>query len=196
MGQRIQRPFLGASLTELLRLTGSVKLELESFVLPVITVADLSEGSTPPIIRAASSQATIAAVVGERATLRFEVPPSVICRVDRLWVLHTTGMNVVASFETPGAAQATPALRDFTDQRLLFGQAQEPAAFFTHGTQVAGITPTAWTARATADGTEYFPNNWIIGSGNADDFAFMEIQGVSANQAMTLSISWTEFQIV
>lgn len=193
MSKDIQDPTLAQLLTAALGLQGRVRLSLEEFVIPTIQVADLQMGMPPPVARAATAVGLAAAVSGQTATFRFEIPGSLLARIEYLTVRAGAIGTIAASWTATGGPQAGTAEKAFTDGRLL-QQAEAPAGVLTFGAQVAGIPPVSWRARIRADTPERFKfDHWVVGSGIPTQFGFLEFAFSAANLAVDLTLEWTEY---
>ena len=202
MGLRIQRPQIGAALQRLFRLTGRVGVELEPFIIGTVQVADLGLGAEPPVRRSAVARFTQAAVVGEIAVWRMEVPGSVIAVVTRFQLRQEASVSachIHFGSTISAAVFATAARKSFTDGRLLQG-GQTPALVLAHGTQAAGLSPIDWSVAVNLvpDNTWQTPSGlWVIGSGAPGQFGFIEFQaGGVTNQEVRFVVEWDEYQIV
>lgn len=193
MAQPIQTPGVGAALQRLFRLQGRVRPSLEEFVIPTVQVADLSQGSVPPVRRHAVSFFNQPGVAGQSATWRLEVPPSVLARIDRIYVTPAAAGPMFANFGSTIAVPAGNAANEFSDARVR-ANGELPAGLVTFGTQVAILAGTWRVDVAANEVTEIRPRAWLIG-GLFDAFDFLEMQFFQANTAVTVAMEWEEYQI-
>lgn len=196
---QIQRPNLSASVTEFLRLTGRVSLELEPFVIGTMLLADLSKGEVPPLRRHVTAFFGVNPVALEVAIWRWEVPGSVIAVLTRLAIQPGAQTAVRAHFGaslSAGAFPTTVTNIGFTDGRILFKGNQEPAGVISLGTQVAGI-PSEWhkSISPVPDDRPFHPEGWILGTGDPDQFGFIEFSVSLENTIVSIQMEWDEFQI-
>lgn len=196
MGLKIQRPFIAEALQRLFRLTGSIQMQLEPFVVGTVQLADLSLGSEPPISRAANASFFQAAVVGEVPVWRLEIPGSAIMHVKSIELLSATSSKVFALFGSTIPPPAATAVKSMVDGRLL-AESQLAAGVLTFGTQVANLNPIQWRGLIVADVPRVFrPNAWIVGTGEPDVFGFLEMQLNVPNIGVDVNVEWDEYQIV
>ncbi len=197
MGYTIQRPDIGALLQSFFRLTGRIPLELESFVLPTVQVGDLAGGATPPVTRRAVMTFTQAAVAAERAVWRLEVPGNVIAVVRDVWVETNGGTSITVFFGSSFAVVPTTLISArFTDGRLL-QNLERPAGVIIHDTQVAALAATNWrrTSFASPDILPWTGLNWVCGSGDPDQFGFIEFAANALNVQVSVQMTWDEYQL-
>jgi len=204
MAQPIQDPTVGSALQALFSLQGRVRPALEEFIIPTVRVADLSRGASPPLSRICSAAiAGIAAVVGELATVRFEVPPTLLAEILSIRYAFNAVGGLKISF--PGNAAAVSGLGSTvlpTRQGLIDGRVAnqaQPAAVITYGTQAGSLSPYQYFEQtwATNQTTHVdLPSGIVVGTGRSN-YGFMEMQWNPANtQVAGLSIVWREFAVV
>jgi hypothetical protein len=191
----IQSPGVGSALTRLFRLTGIVRPRLEESVLPVVLVADISQPRTPEVLQSAHATFNQAAVAAESCVFRFEVPPSVVARIDEVTLLAgpaaTSVPTVLAvNFGSTIAAPANTALKEFTDQRAIGA----PAGVLTFGTSAAGLgVAIRYRIPLLAGGLVYRPRNWIVfGDQAAGLFGFLEFDASIVNTEFRVGLRWSE----
>ncbi len=193
MGMPIGDPTIGAALQKLLALRGRVVIGMEEFIVPTVQVADIGSGAAPAVTGAASAQGLVGAVAAEFATWRFEVPGSLVAKIQAIDVMVSGATQINASWTATGPSQAVVSSKDFTDGRLL-QLGQRPAGVLTQGTQVGAIAPINWRAQLEANvGRRFEFQHWLLGSGAPAQFGFLEFQAGSVNLAGILSIEWTEY---
>lgn len=188
MAHQIQVPLLAAELSRVLRIYGTIPLELEHFVIPTIQVAQLDKTSLG-IQRAAVASANENAVAAQRACFRFSSVAGTPCRVDAIWVKPGATDRVNLAFDSvlTGAVNVSSQIQ-FTDTRILESGLQQPAGVLASGTQAAAGTE---RYRYVADGTLgtwIYPEHWVV-----SEFDFLEIYLETLNQGCQLSLRWTEF---
>lgn len=193
MAKEIGHPWPAALLQDALDIKGRVNLRLEEFIIPTIQITDLNLGGALPIQRSAAAGFAQGAVAAEFATWRFEVPPSVVAQITRLMVIGNS--TVIAQFTNVAAPLAGVALTEYTDGRLV-AAGELTAGFVSFGTKAAGLTAPTWRGRASTKMEQILAPAWVIGSGNATDFGFVEFQHQLVNTAVTVAIDWIEYQIV
>lgn len=203
MGLKIQRPDIAVAIQKLLRLTGSIDLEVEEFILQTIQVGDLSHGQLPPVSLHASADFVIGAVVAEHAIWRMEIPGSAIARVTRIIVRPGTDTTLRVHFGSTLAAAAFPTAvtnKGFTDGRVLFGVGDGnvplPAVSINTGTQVASM-PREYSQffGNLQDQLILEPHGWIVGTGDPNQFGFIEFQVTNLNEQMIITMEWDEWRI-
>lgn len=195
-------------LREFFRLTGTVKPELEEFVLPTVLVGDLSNGAKPSTRRHAAVFADRGATVGEVPLFRLEIPGGIIGVVTEWSFTSDTSAQVLrVNAGTTILDADLPTIIDpvFTDERLTLGAdaagqppAQLPGGVLLSGSRVAQLG--TFQKRVT-EGPNTFqstqrPQGWVIGSGTPDRFGFLEFAGEIVNLRTRLQIEWDEYQIV
>jgi len=192
---RIQTPQVGQLLQRLFKITGRYRPSLEEFIVPTVQIADLGQGSPPPIIRSATSFFSQAAVVGERATFRLECPPTTLLTLDSMLFTAGSSSSIEIFLGSSVPAPATPATTRFTDGRIL--QANEnTAGKVNFGTQAAGLAAFHFRqALLSGVPTLIKPLNWIVGSGVPVQFGFIDFQFGPLNVSFEAILQWTEYQI-
>ena len=194
MPKQIQNPVVGQLLSQVFNLQGRVEPALDEIVTPTVQVADLGRGSPSPIVRGVVHQCLQGGVAGELFTARLEVPGNVIARVRRVHLYSASAAFFVAKFTNAGGPQANTAVKEVTDGRL--SNRDVPAAsVLTYGTQVGGLPATTWRVRVPTEGVTFEPAHWIVGSGCANQFGFMEFQLQSANVQVLLCLELEEYTI-
>ena len=204
MAEPIQNPLVGQVLQSAFGLQGRVRPSLETFVIPTVSLGDLSLGMTPDVARSASAFIDIAAVVGEQATLRFESIGGVICAIRQIHLFGDDDFTFIWAHRGNAAAIAalgTTEDKGFCDGRLLAGApsgAQAPSGVLTDGTQVAALANPTGSIRvlATAGLVGFRPNNWFVGTGRPGLVGFLEMQCNTANSRIRGSIEWDEYPAV
>jgi len=189
---------IAGRLSKLLGLQGRVKPSLEEYVIPTIQVADLAQGGLPPVTRRCVIQFDVAGVVGEVATVSFEVPGGVLAVLRNLKCNSAADANLLmfvgSSVNTAGFTEKSGVL---VDGRLRATES-ESAATFVFGTQAGALAQIDWRMGAPAGiSLELIVNNlgWAVGSGRPDQFGFMEFQLESSNTTGRFTVEWDEYQI-
>jgi len=196
MGQPINVPFVGAALQRLFGLKGRVSPSLEEFIVPMVVVGDVSQGSAPDVSRACVHQCIQAPVAGQRFRARLEIPGGLLCKVDTIYVRCDTPGFFEVQFVNVSGAQAATAAKAFTDGRLL-AEGQLPASVLTFGTQAANLVTEEFGTFISADPVTIIkPKNWIIGSGDPTQFGFLEFGQQSANAQVMFALELTEYAIL
>lgn len=207
MALQINNPLVGQLLQRAFQLQGRVAPRLEEFIIPTISLGDLSESFPPDVVRHATLEFSEAAESGERFVGRFETVPSTIAVITRL-VLKCSVATAEFSCSFVGNAATLLALantadKSFTDGRLLAGAptgAQAPASVFTHGTQVGGLAGFQFRqAFSPLDSGSILilePKNWVIGTSGGSLFGFWEMQVALSNAVVNGSIEWDEYALV
>lgn len=201
MAQEIQTPVPGSLLTDAFGLRGRVRPFLEEFIIPVISLGDLSLSIAPGVVRHATALINEAAAVGERWVGRFEAPAGVIAVIRQISLRSAGGLTTV-SMRFPGSSPSiTPAntcTKGFVDGRLLTGSgtSQTPACTLLSGTQVAALANPSFQTSLPAEGLVYLPpGGWVVGGG-ANAPGYMEMNVVGNNQACLGGIEWDEYQVL
>lgn len=200
MGQAIQRPDIGAALQRYFALVGRVRPELEEFVLPVVSVGDLAAGGAPPVVRRVTASFSQAAVAAQVFQARFEIPGSMLAVIRQVNINAPGGAALNIRFHQAGnvatiGAQANTAPKSFTDGRLL-EENQLAGGVLTFGTQAAALATTESLYRVYAAQSLVLTPDWVVGTGRADLFGFLEFESNTANAAVAGTLMWDEYQIV
>ena len=182
MSQPIQNPVVGSLLQKAFNLQGRVRPTLEEFVVPVVSLGDLSTGAEPPVVRRASCGIIQAAVVGQSFTARFEVPGGVLAVIRSLRLYCDGTARRLRVFHAGNAASiaapATGADHGYCDGRLLAGSGitQTPAGQCFFGTQAASLVTVNAQYPVSVDGLVYDDPGWVVGTGAGGVFGFLELQ--------------------
>lgn len=199
MPKQIQNPLVGQALQYAFGLQGRVDPALDEIVIPVVSVGDLSRGGPPGISRAASAAFSQAAVVGEFAVARFEVPGNVVARIDRLVVRSSAAAaTLVVTYGSTFPTPANTAQKNLKDGRLREAN-QVPAGVLTFGTQVpTPFAPTTSERYFLASNvlTVLELPGAVVGSGLAGQFGFLEFGLITNNVQLDATLHWTEFTLV
>lgn len=205
MAKEINNPYVGEILTRAFNLQGRVRPLLEEFIIPTVSLGDLSEGTAPPIGRRATCFITQAAVAGERWIGRFESIAGVICVMRRIFLASSAGGNFSwaprGNAATLGAL-GTVAAKSFADGRILAGNpngsAQQPSGVFTHDTAVAGIAGVVGQRDITVTGFDMLiqGSGWVVGTGHPALVGFLEMQIAANNSLVEGYLEWDEFALV
>lgn len=193
----VQNPNVGDALRQAFDLKGSVRPFLEEFIVPTVQVGDLARGAPPAFVRHAVARFSQGAVVGQRAVWRFEMPGGMIAVLRRFW-FRPVGANgtVVTFFGSSIAPPAGTATKVFTDGRLA---GQEPAGVLTFGTQVGNLATNQFVINAVQDPDAFDfrpPGGWVVGSGQAGQFGFLEQNFSVDNTGIDVVLEWDEYQIL
>jgi len=195
----IQRPGVGTLLTDFFRLTGRVSPKLEEFVVPTVSVGDLSKGSPPPVCRSVSGRFSIGITAGERAVWAFTMAPGTIGRITSLSMLNVdVAGNFTVHFGSALAVFPTTAITAslFTDGRLSAGD-EEPAGKLFTDTQVGALTAFEWQRNVgIGEVVDYRPPNWLVGTGVPNVTGTLEFLCTGVANGVVFTMEWDEFQIV
>lgn len=199
----IQNPLVGSVLHRAFALQGRVAPQLEEFVVPTVSLGDLSLSLGPSVVRHAAAVINMSPVVGERPILRFESIPATICVVRSVSLRTGTANNWTVHFPGTAAvlgALATVSTKSFTDGRLLPGTpsgAQRPSGVLTTGTQVAAFATNHFQTTIPAEGLVYRPpGGWVVGTGHPSLTGFLEMQVVGTNLTVAGGLEWDEYQVL
>lgn len=198
MAKQIQNPTVGDVLRQAFDIKGRVSPLLEEFVVPTVLIGDLGRGAPPAFIRHAVARFSQGAVVGQRAVWRFEMPGGMIAVMRRFWY-RPVGSNgsIVTFFGSSIAPPAGTATKVFTDGRLA-GQ-NNPAGVLTFGTQVGNLATNQFVINAVQDPDAFAfepPAGWVVGSGIAGQFGFLEQNFSVDNIGIDVVMEWDEYQIL
>ena len=191
---------ISAALQRFLRLQGRVRPQIDSIIVPTVSVGDLGDCQEPGVCLLSQSQGTSPAVAAEFGAFRLDVPVGIIAVIRKIWievpaaagaVAFRMGAAAVLTLTNPGAN-----ITGIVDQRANVPNVLIPGATLTDGTSVATIqSVSTWTQSVLAAGTLILPNRWVIGTGQAA--GVLEIQTLSAvNVTMNLALEWEEFAVV
>lgn len=204
MAQPIQDPTVGGALQALFGLQGRVRPALEEFIIPTVRVADLSQGAAPGIRRRVACAIVQAAVAGEYFTARLEMIPGSIAVVRFVGMYPTSGTAGNLKMRFPGnaatiGALANTATKSYVDGRILAGSPggqQNPAGVLTYATSAAAFAGVE--ARYPVPGTGLLLEDpgWVVGTGRADLYGFLEMQFSAVNEQVTGTVVWDEYQIL
>jgi len=208
MTLEIQNPRAGAALTDAFDLKGRVRPELEEFIVPTVTVADVSQSSPPGIQRTATAYFSQAAVGGQRACFQMIVPGGTLARIRRVSFFSADSLSQPDAwfllFSAETAALGKPAVQatsSFTDGRLQ-QTGVVPSAQVWFGTKVSTLSadwalPLFYQDQTTgASSNSYEPTaGWVVGSGVAGVASYLEGAFDEVNEAQTAVLEWEEFQV-
>jgi len=191
---------IATRLQRLLRTQGRLAPELEEFVLPVIQVANLSEGGAPPVSRSAVMNTTLGAVAGEFGQMRLSAPPGILAVVKKFKFKPNSVLDVLVFFGTSLAVANLPNahIPSFTDGRLRDSLDTDPSAQILSGNQAAGFVTTNWryTAQDTPNDDWVYPSTpWVVGTGTQGTTGHLEFQLGTANVAAGVVIEWEEYPL-
>lgn len=85
MSQPIQDPGVGTALQRFFRLVGRVRPSLEEYVIPVVSVGDISQNSEPAVSRLCIAQEFTGSVAPDFPTFRIEAQAGTVVRLRKLW---------------------------------------------------------------------------------------------------------------
>ncbi len=196
MAKPVQTPLAGDALTRQYELQGRQRLSLDDSIVPVAIVSDSSENIQPPVKRSAASSVEVAAVVGEFATFRLEIPPGTLAVVNQITITGNAAGNFVMSLDQAQAGFASIGTVVFTDGRL--GNAgQVPAGRISGGTQAAALSDIFYERGFGGQGISFFSVDMdlIITGSRPGQFGFLSFQADNANQPYRLSLNWNEYAV-
>ena len=206
MAYRIQNNRASENLTKAFDLTGPVSPELEEFIVPTVTVADLSIGAPPAVQRSATAYFSQAAVSGQRACFQFIAPPGTIAVIKRVsfYGIVTAADAWFLLFSAASAALGKPANQatmSFTDGRLQ-ETGVEPSCQLWSGTKVSTLNADWAIPQFITDATygssecSYEPPaGWVVGSGKPGVSSYLEGAFDGTNMAQAGVIEWEEYQV-
>jgi len=200
MAQPIQTPVPGTLLTNAFGLTGRVRPFLEEFIVPTISLGDLSLSLAPGIVRHACALIQEGAVAGERWVCRFEAPPGVIAVIRQVAIKSSggaTNLSAVFRGNAPTISPANACAKGYTDGRLLpgSGTTQTPMCILLSDTQVAAVGSVTFQVPVPAEGLVYLPpGGWVVGGGMHDS-GYIEMNMPVNNVQAQGGIEWDEYQI-
>jgi len=197
--KNIQRPGVATLLTERYRLQSRVHLGLEEFVVPTSRVADDSKAEADPIVRSGSAQFSQGIVAAERAVAQFQTVPGIIGVIRQITVTNIDVVSFLFVHFGPSFAVVPTNVADsrFTDGRLLGQGSQNPGGRLVFDTQVAALASFEYRLFMGVAETRVFqPNNWVCGTGNANETGFIEFAMSSLITGMALTVEWDEYEIV
>lgn len=202
MGLKIQIPGVGERLQRLFRLQGRVRPELEEFILPVVTVGDVSRAAEPPVRRRASVAFALSAVAGERPTLRLRAPADAILVLTGMHLWPGAAAGIDMGWQV--GAEANNLLGHYMDTRLraLPGQsAQLPVAGLFGGTSAVAVTPVSWRGYAQANIDTFYEFDNVVVGPSAQGAAVgaqstLTIQLTTNAQTLNGSLQWDEYPLV
>ena len=206
MTLEIQNARASQVLTDAFDLKGRVRPELEEFIVPTVTVADLSTGAPPPVQRTSSAYFSQDAVSGQRCCFQFIVPGgtlAVIKRVSFYGVVTATDAWFIL-FSAASAALGKPATQanaSFTDGRLQ-QTGVIPSAQLWYGTKVSPLNadwalPLFMTDQTygSAEAVYEPTGGWVVGSGAPGVSSYLEAAFDGTNMAQACVLEWEEFQV-
>ena len=206
MPLEIQNPRAGQALTDAFDLRGRVRPELEEYIVPVVSIGDLSAGSPPAVQRTATAYFSQDAVSGQRCCVQFIVPGgtlAVIKRVSFYGVVTATDAWFIL-FSAASAALGKPASEansSFTDGRLQ-QTGVIPSCQLWFGTKVSTLNAdwalplfmtdqTYGSAQAVYEPT----GGWVVGSGAPGVSSYLEGAFDGTNMAQACVLEWEEFLV-
>lgn len=196
---QIQRPDIWAALQRLFRITDKGSLRLESSVIGMVKIADVSQSQVPGVFQHVTAQCQIVPAAGEFANFRLEAPTGMLCVLDRLTIqaVATAGIIVAHVGSTLSAAIfASAADKSFTDGRLV-QQGRLPGGVLGFGS--SGGVPAANEFRRPLQAnvpTEVLFRGWAAGSGLPELFGFIEFGFNTADVTLNIDLEWDEFSPV
>jgi hypothetical protein len=196
MAKPIQTALAGDALTRQYELQGRQRLSLDDSIVPVAIVSNSSANIQPPVKRSAASSVAVAAVVGEFATFRLEIPPGTLAVVNQITIEGTGSANLQMSLNQAQAGFASIGPVVFTDGRL--GNAgQVPAGRLSGGTQVAALSDIFYSRGFGGTGVSFFSEEMdlIITGSRPGQFGFLSFQADNANAPYRLSLNWNEYAV-
>lgn len=207
MAKDINNPLVGELLQRAFDLKGRVRPSLEEFIVPTISLGDLSLSLGPSIKRHAACRVAQAAVSGQRFVFRFEAIPGTICVITRVFFHSAAGATEFAGAFVGNAATVSglgsTALKGYTDGRLLpgtpFGAPVQPSGVVTFGTQVGpGGILALFSIQVPAAGLVYEPppGTWVVGTGGSSLFGFLEGFLALNNTLVTGGFEWDEYPVL
>jgi len=208
MALKIQNPLVGTLLQRAFGLQGRVRPELEEFIVPTVSLGDLSLSFPPDTVRHCAAQVSITGVTSQRSVGRFEVLGGCIAVIRRIQLFSATDPGDFSCQFVGNTATlsplATTAPKGFTDGRLLAGSmggAQTPSSVLTTGTQASSIGTVTFRARMlpVTNGSLFIyepAGGWVVGTGQAEGIGFWQWQVSANNNNVNGSIEWDEYQLV
>lgn len=194
MPVKIQGPDVARRVAQFFGIRGKYLPQIEQFIVPTISVGDVSMPGVPPVRRHVSVQGYEAAVVAEKASWWMNAPIGVLAVITDIHVIPVGDMNLNVAFWFGGAASLTPR---FTDGRLVQPPAlpQFPPACTAGSWTAAGvITNIAWTGVAKATQVNHYrPVGWIVGAGTGA--GGVQFQSSENNVAVSLTVEWDEYHV-
>lgn len=201
MSQVIQTPKVGELLTDAFGLKGRVRPSLEEYIVPTISLGDLSLSIAPGPVRHAAALINQAAVAAQRWVARFEAPPGVLCVIRQIAIRSSGGLTQLSAQyvgNVPTITPGTTCAKSFTDGRLLVGSGttQTPSGILLSGTQVAALAAPVFQVSVPAEGLIYLPpGGWVVGGG-AGASGYLEMQMPVVNITAFGGIEWDEYQVL
>ena len=195
MAKPVYNPVIGDALTRQYEQQGRQQLTIDEAIVPVAIVSNSAGNVQPPVRRSSSSTVQAAAVVGQLATFRLEVPPGTIAVVNTVTVVAGSAGELQMSLNQTLPGFATIGTVAFTEGRL--GNAgQIPAARLSGGTQAGAIADVVW--RREFGGTGFGANlafNLVVGGSTQGQYGFVTFQMDQANTLYALSLQWDEYAV-
>lgn len=194
MSHPINDPRTSAELVRAFELKGSLPLQIDDHVIPVVVAADLV-GAPALIRRASGSMLSTAGGAGQFGVFQFVTPPGILARIHKLALVanaagsYTIQIVTTATLATPANAQNT----GFTDGRLL-SEGQTPACTMLTGTDVPVALSSVTRLRVVANEMLVLDDlGWVVG-GPAG--GFIEGQFDQANTLFDGTMLWDEWQLL
>ena len=190
-----------AALRRAFKFVGRIAPRLDETISPVAVVTDTSRELPPGVVPVAVSFAFSAAVAAERASFRFEVPPTVLAVVTKIGLATGTAgqiFRVAWGSQLAGPFNLSPST--WADGRLrgsnVFPPPRAPGARLAQDTQVGAITEAFNMSADSGNGVLRMHDvYWPVG-GLAGAFDFLEFQQNAVNDTARISLQWLEFAAV